>query len=112
MVLSPATKNSTQTDTPDPANDPVVPFEPNAGYLELQHNHLDYTDDWPEVEVTVHVLDCSGLNLALSTFDLDFVVILDWLDFQLVENEHFGFDSRWLFCPGLCTIVIIVVSSC
>ncbi|CAD7934217.1 unnamed protein product, partial [Amoebophrya sp. A25] len=32
--------------------------------------------------------------LALSTFDLDFVVILDWLDPQLVENEHFGYDAR------------------
>ena len=32
-------------------------------YLALTHAPLDYTDDWPEVECTVHVLDCSSLDL-------------------------------------------------
>ena len=39
------------------------------------------------VEVTVHVLDCSGLNLGLSTFELDFVLMLDWVDFQLLKKS-------------------------
>ncbi|CAD7969538.1 unnamed protein product [Amoebophrya sp. A120] len=77
----------------NPMNNSCLPQNPNS-YLQMGHQHFDYTDEWPEVEVTVHVLDCSGLNLALSSFDLDFVVILDWLDFQLVENEHFGYDTR------------------
>ena len=32
-------------------------------YLQFTHSPLDYTDDWPEVECTVHVLDCSTLDL-------------------------------------------------
>ena len=70
-----------------PIRSDLLPPDPGTGTTTAS---LHYGDTLPEVETTIHVLDCSSVNLVASSFDLDFVVVLDWLDPQLVENVHFG----------------------
>lgn len=66
----------------------------HAQYLQRLHPPLDYSETCPSVEVTIHVLNFGGVQLVQSSFDLDFVVQLDWLDYHLQEGQHFGFQMN------------------
>ena len=56
-------------------------------FLQRQrHTMLDYElHGYPHVEVQIDVRECGGYNLAGETINLDCVLTLDWLDFQLLE---------------------------
>jgi len=63
--------------------------------LKLQlENPLDYKDKYPDVECTIHVKRCENMDIRSSTFEADFDVYLDWLDFNLVECIHYTQNVR------------------
>lgn len=73
--------------------------------LKMQMEYpLDYTDKWPSVETTVTINSFSNLDVAKCTYDADFTVTLDWLDFSLLEDIHYSENvknrqyalSKWL----------------
>eukprot|EP00395_MALV-II_sp_L67-2_P000047 gene47-397_t len=80
------------------ARDPRSSFdtddEEEFGLYEESHPELNYKDTWPQVEVTIEVRECFGLNVVDRTVQVDFDVKLDWLDFQLLETQHFHHDNK------------------
>eukprot|EP00397_Hematodinium_sp_SG-2012_P005116 GEMP01005134.1.p1 GENE.GEMP01005134.1~~GEMP01005134.1.p1 ORF type:complete len:1136 (+),score=242.64 GEMP01005134.1:181-3588(+) len=66
---------------------------PHTLLLQMKHP-LDYTDEWPIVECTIDIKSFGNIKIGEETFEAEFVVKLDWLDNQLLEDIHFAQDIR------------------
>eukprot|EP00928_Gymnodinium_smaydae_P008522 TRINITY_DN13101_c0_g2_i1.p1 TRINITY_DN13101_c0_g2~~TRINITY_DN13101_c0_g2_i1.p1 ORF type:complete len:1186 (+),score=269.39 TRINITY_DN13101_c0_g2_i1:291-3848(+) len=55
---------------------------------------LDYTDSWPEVEVSVVINEVLRFDLHDLTFDADFTVFLDWKDEKLRRGDHYQYNAE------------------
>eukprot|EP00930_Biecheleria_cincta_P043485 TRINITY_DN29859_c0_g1_i1.p1 TRINITY_DN29859_c0_g1~~TRINITY_DN29859_c0_g1_i1.p1 ORF type:complete len:1145 (-),score=189.64 TRINITY_DN29859_c0_g1_i1:77-3298(-) len=55
---------------------------------------LDYRNVWPDVELSVEILEAGAVNVTDMTFPASVRITLDWEEISLRENLHYHFDLR------------------
>lgn len=75
-----------QTSSADLADDAMR--HANAEHL------LDYRNVWPDVELSVEILEVGAVNVFDMTFPAALCITLDWEETSLRENLHYHYDLR------------------